>query len=60
MGVYKTILPEAYYEITEFQTGPRQPAYNLGSYFHHRKEAPDFNKGFQVGAPDPTYTSVVP
>lgn len=59
LGVYKTILPEAYYESTEFQTGPRQPAYTFG-YFHHREEAPDFYKGSQVGAPDPAYTFIVP
>lgn len=42
LEVCKTILLEAYYESTEFQTGPRQPAYTFGYYFHHREEAPDF------------------
>lgn len=60
LGVYKTILPEAYYESTEFQPGPKQPAYIFGYYFYHREEAPDFYKGSQVGAPDPTYTFIVP
>lgn len=42
LGVYKSALPKALYETTEFQAGPRQSTYTFAYNVHHKEKLSDF------------------